>query len=62
MAYKAIIHRPASPDHMYEIYRTVAQFRAEKAAKYLGSIGVTCDTIRECLKQEKIHNADSKAS
>lgn len=62
MVFKAVIHNPASQEQIQEIHKAVAQFRAEKAAKYLGALGVTYDTIRECLQQEKIYNADSKAS
>ena len=63
MAFKAIIHGLTSPESMQEIQKIIAQFRAEKAAKYLRAIeGVTYDIIRECLQQEKIHSAGSKAS
>ena len=61
MAFKAVIHAPAQ-EHMQEIYKAIAQFRAEKAAKYLGALGVTYDTIHECLQQAKIHSTGSKAS
>lgn len=62
MAFKAVIHSPASQEQIQEMYKAVAQYRAEKTAKYLGTMGVTYDTIRECLQQEKIHSAGSKAS
>ena len=61
MAFKAVIHSPASQEQMQEIFKVLAQYRAEKTAKYLGSMGVTYETTRELLQQEKIHSAGSKA-
>lgn len=51
MAFKAVIHSPASQVPMQEIHKTIAQFRAEKAAKHLVTSGVTYDTICECLRE-----------
>lgn len=62
MAFKAVIHYPARQEQMQEIYKTITQFRAEKAAKHLAVIGVTYGTIRECMQQEKVHNKASKVS
>jgi hypothetical protein len=59
MAFKAVIHYSASPEHMQEIQKTIAQFRAEKAAKYLEVMRITYDTICECFQQEKIQKANS---
>ena len=52
MAFKAVIHGPANPEHMQEIHKTIDQFRAKKVAKYLGAMGVTYDIVHECLQQE----------
>lgn len=62
MPFKAIIHAPANPEQMNEIHKAVAQFRAEKVAKYLRALGINSDTICECLQQEKIRTASSKVS
>lgn len=56
MAFKAVIHSPAGQERMQEIYKVVAQYRAEITAKYLRTMGVNYDTVRECLQQDKIHH------
>lgn len=61
MAFKAFIHSP-SQEKMQELYKTLAQFRAEKTIKYITAMGITYDTLREVLEQEKVHNVVSKVS
>lgn len=56
MAFKAVIHAPAGPEPLQEIYKTIAQFRAEKAVKYLEAAGATRDTLQKCLQQAQVHN------
>lgn len=62
MAFKAVIHAPASPELMQEIHKTIDRFRAEKAVKYLEAVGATHDTLQKCLQQAQIHNTAHKMS
>lgn len=49
VAFKAIIHSPASQERMQEIHKAVSQYRAEKIIKYLTAMGVTTDTLQDIL-------------
>ena len=60
MAYKAIIHYPANQEQIKEIHKSVAQYRAEKTAKFLTDMGVTTDTLKNILHQKKIHNSTTR--
>lgn len=61
MAFKAVIHGP-SEEQIKELNKTLAQFRAEKTIKYITAMGITYDTLREVLEQEKVNNVVSKVS